>query len=315
MAPTGTRLRLRRATLPLAGLAACVVASTVLPGRASADPGPAAPAAAASLAAPDPSACGPTLTKPDGTPWQCTFVDDFDGTTLDRSKWIPQETANSGFGEGGECFVDDPDNVAVAGGSLRLTVRKEKSQLTCKDPKGSYRTAYTAGSVSTYQRFSQAFGRFEVRAKMPNVKTRGLQEAIWLWPDNPLRYGPWPFSGEIDIAEVYHQYWDRAIPYLHYVPNPWWDPTVTNNYCLVKNVWDWHTYTLEWTADRIRILYDGQVCLDHKINPYPPLAAPQPFDQPFMVALTQALGTGTNAVTAATPLPATMEVDYVRVWA
>ena len=41
---------------------------------------------------------------------------------------------------------------------------------------------------------------------------------------------------------------------------------------------------------------------------------PAPFDQPFIVALTQALGVGANAVTAATPLPATTQIDYVRVW-
>jgi hypothetical protein len=30
--------------------------------------------------------------------------------------------------------------------------------------------------------------------------------------------------------------------------------------------------------------------------------------------LTQALGIGANAVTAATPLPATTQIDWVRVW-
>jgi hypothetical protein len=30
-----------------------------------------------------------------------------------------------------------------------------------------------------------------------------------------------------------------------------------------------------------------------------------PFDEPFFISLTHALGVGTNAVTAATPLPAT----------
>jgi len=46
-------------------------------------------------------------------------------------------------------------------------------------------------------------GRFEVRAAFPATVQRGLQSALWLWPDNPLKYGPWPGSGEIDTADYY----------------------------------------------------------------------------------------------------------------
>ena len=39
------------------------------------------------------------------------------------------------------------------------------------------------------------------------------------------------------------------------------------------------------------------------------------FDWPSFVALTQALGVGTNAFDpATTPVPATTQVDYVHVW-
>jgi hypothetical protein len=45
------------------------------------------------------------------------------------------------------------------------------------------------------------------------------------------------------------------------------------------------------------------------------LVKPQPFDQPFFVALTQALGQNGNAFDPnTTPLPATTQVDHVRVW-
>jgi hypothetical protein len=40
-----------------------------------------------------------------------------------------------------------------------------------------------------------------------------------------------------------------------------------------------------------------------------------PFDQPFFIALTQALGIGPNTfIPLLTPLPATTSIDYVRVW-
>lgn len=167
--------------------------------------------------------------------------------------------------------------------------------------------------VSTYGMFSQAYGRFEIRAKFPAAKVAGLQSALWLYPQN-LTYGPWPGSGEIDIAETYSKYPDRAIPYIHY-NEPIYDPTVTNNYCMISNLGSFHKYVAEWTPTAITIKYDGAICMVHKINPVAPLSGSAPFDQPFFVALTQALGVGDNAFDpATTPLPATTQVDYVHVW-
>ena len=63
------------------------------------------------------------------------------------------------------------------------------------------------------------------------------------------------------------------------------------------------------------MVFDGQTCLVDSWDPADPLVKPQPFDQPFMVALTQFLGVQGNAFDpATTPLPATTNVDYVRVW-
>ena len=251
---------------------------------------------------------GVSIPKATGGTWTCSFSDEFDGSALDRTKWLPQQTATSNYTSGAECFVDDPDNIAVAGGSLRLTVRKETAPMSCGKVSN---TMYTGGMVSTHTKFSQAFGRFEFRAKFANVKVKGLQGAIWLWPDNPLKYGAWPYSGEIDVAEVYSLYADRAIPFLHYAT---YSTKVTNNYCLIDTT-QFHTYLLEWTTTGIRISFDGKVCVDDPITPLSPLLSPQPFDHPFMVALTQGLGVTGNAFDpAVTPLPGTMEVDYVRVW-
>jgi beta-glucanase (GH16 family) len=253
--------------------------------------------------------------KTTGGDWQCTFVDDFDGTSLDSSKWIPQRTDTSGYTNGQTaCFVDSPDNISVSGGELRLTARKEAQPFACWDPWGPFATDYTSGMVSTWDRFSQAYGRFEVRARVSSATVRGLHTAFWLWPVDSSRYGSFPASGEIDFAELYSQYPDRAIPYIHYNPAVV-DPNVTNNNCLVSNLAAFHTYAVEWTPSSIKIVYDGHTCLTDSWTPAAPLAGSQPFDQPFLISLTQALGVGTNAFDpATTPLPATTEVDYVHVW-
>lgn len=244
---------------------------------------------------------------------RCTFDDEFSGSKLDTSKWLVQKTADSGYHSGSECFVDSPDNVSVSGGHLSLTVLNVGTPFTCSDTAAGYPTLYTSGSVTTWKRFSQTYGRFEIRAKFPAAKVAGLQSALWLYPQK-LNYGAWPNSGEIDIAEAYSRYPDRAIPYLHYTQtSP--DATVTNNRCKVKDVSEFHIYAAVWTRKSITITYDGKTCLVHTWNPAPPLTSPAPFDQPFLVALTQALGITDNTFNPQkTPLPATTQVDYVRVW-
>jgi hypothetical protein len=91
------------------------------------------------------------------------------------------------------------------------------------------------------------------------------------------------------------------------------DVNVTNNYCLIAPN-QFHTYVVVWTTTTITISFDGWPCVIDKWNPAPPLVKPAPFDQPFLIALTQALGVNANAVTESTPLPATTQIDYVRVW-
>lgn len=78
---------------------------------------------------------------------------------------------------------------------------------------------------------------------------------------------------------------------------------------------EFHTYALEWTPQSMAFLYDGTTCLVDHWNAASPLVDPEPFNQPFYICLTQALGIGMNLfIPGSTPLPATTSVDWVRVW-
>ena len=113
-----------------------------------------------------------------------------------------------------ECRVSSNKNIAVSGGVLRLTVRKESKPVSCAHPGGSYTTRYTGGNVTSQGKFAQAYGRFEVRAAFPAATVKGLHSAIWLWP----RYFAYAeHSGEIDIAEWYSALPRRVYPSVHYV--------------------------------------------------------------------------------------------------
>lgn len=242
----------------------------------------------------------------------CTFADEFDSDQLDPDKWLIRGASPSGI-RSGTCHVDSPRNVSIKAGVLNLTVRKEASPFLCVGPGTRYRSHFSSGSVSTWKRFSQTYGRFEIRAKFPATSAPGLQSALWLYPQN-LTYGPWPRSGEIDIAEYFSAHSDGPIPYVHYANSPG-DRTVTNRHCKIADMSDFHTYAADWTPTSLTITYDEKVCLFHKWNPAAPLVGPQPFDRPFIVLLTQGLGINNNAfVPGSTPLPATTQIDYVHVW-
>ncbi|HEY1988349.1 MAG TPA: glycoside hydrolase family 16 protein [Acidimicrobiales bacterium] len=271
---------------------------------------------------PTPGSCGNQQTLvADGSTWTCTFDSEFTGTSLNTKQWTPITTAGSGYLSGNvACFVNSPNNISVGNGYLSLTARKEAVPFLCQDPVGWFFTQYTSGTVATYGLFSQAYGRFEVKAKLPAATVAGLQSSLWLLPQNETQFGPWPASGEIDIAETFSEYPTLAIPTIHYN----YDPTnvnaaantniVSNNQCTIDPT-QFNDYVLEWTPTTMTMLYNGATCLvDHWI-PSAPLIAPQPFNQPFFINLTQALGIGTNNFNpATTPLPATSEIQYVRVW-
>ena len=249
-------------------------------------------------------------TTPLGLPgnWTCTFDDEFNGTSLNTNDWVPQVTATSGYVNGATaCYVDDPDTISVSGGYLNLTVL-QVAPFTCGEGSSSFTTSYEAGMVSTSGLFDQTYGAFEVSAKLPPSEVEGLQETMWLYPQT-LTYGPWPASGEIDFAEFYSEYPGLDVPYIHYSQSST-DPNVTAYDCLI-NQDAFNTYGVDWTSTSITVLYNGQPCLvDY------PTTGSEPFDQPFFIALTQALGVGTNAFTpGVTQLPATTEIDWVRAWA
>ncbi len=261
---------------------------------------------------------GVTMDKPDGTPWVCTFDDEFDGTTLNTNNWTVVTTASTNYKSGSECFVNTPQNVSVSGGTLNLTLMKT-APFYCTGPNTNEMVDYTAGGVFTKGTFSQTYGYFEVKAKFPAATVKGLQSALWMWPVNSTYYGPtWPDSGEIDIAEWYSQYPSLVIPYIHYnvQGSKLEDPNITNNRCNVQNTNGYNTYAVIWTNQTITVQMDGETCLVDNWKPATPEVKPDPFNMPFYIELTTAMGVDSNTPTTATAneLPATTNIDWVRAW-
>ncbi len=303
---------LKKFTLPAFAVLATFALSGALAAPTAASPAPVRSAPMLGLvSAVNPLACGLPVKKPDGSLWKCAFVDQFISSELDTRGWTVNRSETSGAMPAEACWDHDPKNVSVANGDLNLTVVKEDEPFTCKSPYGDFTTQYSGGSVSTWGKFEQTYGRYEIRAKFPDATVPGIHSALWLTPKSQT-YGKWPLSGEIDIAEFYSKYPDRAIPYIHYVRDS--KDAVTNTQCKL-NPREYNNYILEWTPEGILIGYNNRLCAAHRIDPADPLTGSAPFDKPFALVLTQGLGIGQNPFDAeTTPLPQTMSIDRVRIW-
>ena len=129
-----------------------------------------------------------------------------------------------------------------------------------------------------------------------------------MYPQNPA-YGPWPHSGEIDVAEWFgNNHTDHVFPSVHYAGEN--TALSTGHDCVVNTPnGAFHTYAVEWTATSMQFFYDDKLCFQHSPAPAAPLVAPRPFDQPFDLVMTQ---TGVRGGPVGTST--TMSVDWVRAW-
>ncbi|MEV6006641.1 family 16 glycosylhydrolase [Streptomyces sp. NPDC051976] len=135
-----------------------------------------------------------TAAAPAAASATATFTDDFNGpagSAVDSSKW-GYETGDNVNNHEREYYTSGTHNAALDGqGDLVITARKENpANYQCW-----YGTCqYTSARLSTPGRFSQAYGHFETRMKLP--RGQGMWPAFWM-----LGGGNWPTDGEIDIME------------------------------------------------------------------------------------------------------------------
>jgi len=116
--------------------------------------------------------------------WQ----DEFSGTSIDMDSWT-HELGNSGWGNNElQNYTSSSSNSYISNGQLVIEAKRENL--------GS--SEYTSARMITAGKREYAFGRIDVRAKMP--EGQGIWPAIWMLGANFFDNG-WPSCGEIDIME------------------------------------------------------------------------------------------------------------------
>jgi beta-glucanase (GH16 family) len=230
-------------------------------------------------------------------------------------------------------YTDRPENVTVQNGLLVISAIQENYN-------GS---SYTSAKLLTKGKFSQAYGRFEARIKVPGGS--GLWPAFWLLGDNYDVDG-WPQCGEIDIMEYRRQEPTKVSGSIH---GPGYsgetDPQgqVTKSYDLGNERYDagFHVFGIEWGPEYINyyiddVLYNQITPSDIEVTPEDAIytlndgvpatddtEAIEPtdvtgdwvFNKPFYIIINLAVGGNfPGSPVSGETFPQNMLVDYVRVY-
>jgi len=251
--------------------------------------------------------------------YNLVWQDNFDGNSLDRSKWQYEVNCNGGGNNELQCYTDRDANLYIKDGFLHIRAR----------PENYNNKGYTSARINTANTASWKYGRFVTRAKLP----RGdyLWPAIWMMPKDSV-YGMWAASGEIDIMESRGQT-PRVVEGTVHHGSGWPNNVYTGSgprtfpFDFTE---DFHVFEIIWERDSIQWLVDGQVYHTQNLvrnfyggrgaNPY--TADRQPFDQRFFFILNLAIGGGFFGANANTLTQAMargwqspeLVIDYVRVY-
>ncbi len=214
----------------------------------------------------------------------------------DPAKWgYDIGTGANGWGNNElEYYTNRPQNAVVANGVLKITAISENYSGK----------AYTSARLLTKGKFSFAYGRIEVRAKLP--AGAGTWPAIWMLGDN-INTAGWPACGEVDIMEHRGSELNKIYGTLHY-PGHFGGNGDGSTLVVPDVTTAFHNYIVEWSPATIKFYVDTQLYYTF-IN-----SGSLPFNQNFFIILNVAMGGNFGGPVDPTFANASMEVDYVRVY-
>ncbi len=248
----------------------------------------------------------PLTRAPDGHPLVLTFQEDF-------HSFAPGKVWRTTYGDGGDAglgkrtlgsngeqqvYVDPAFGAQIGAPGLNpfnrrngvLEITAEPTPPALAGKVGGLR--YTSGLITSQPSFSQRYGYFEVRARLPRGK--GLWPAIWMLPADQT----WP--PEIDImesignpGEVYLSTHSKVAP--------------ARSIKVSVPPEAFHTYAVAWDPQQIVWYVDGREATRQ--------ATPADMNKPMFLLLNLAVGGNwPGTPDASTSFPARMSIEYVRAY-
>ena len=246
-------------------------------------------AATAAPASADSTASTMSLPSSVASGYKMTWHDEFDGNTLDTTKWGYQYGCFDPAQRSQVNYTDSPENVSVRDGYLNLTARYSPTKTkwdgtqiarTCKDGSTVYDAPFTSGMITTKTKDGKVLyaapgtGFYaEARIKLPTA--RSSWSSFWATGTK----GGWPGNGEIDIFESkgYDPSFLMSNIHTPRVGNP--KKTQQHQGMMHGDTStsqsEFHTYGVLKTADAIEFYFDGQ--MTHRVKMQDMKGASNPF--------------------------------------
>lgn len=257
----------------------------------------------------------------DAASWKLTFVDDFDGTDKDESKWY------SGYRNGQfeyyqrvgakhpGAYTSPECRYEISDGLLRLRIDETRptrpyvgsSCVSCFMT-SDHRYGKDRTEATVMKKFGQKYGWFEMRCKV--AKGPGLESAFWLHQVDPLHQEFTPEGKpntadgpvEFDIFEAWGTPADRvrAQMNVHF--------TKAGHYKIDEPDPDdaFHVFALEWDEGKAVFYYDGK--------PVKTYVGPTPQREMFVLMALFHYRCLPEHKESELKYPVDFQVDYVRVW-
>lgn len=220
--------------------------------------------------------------------WTLKFSDDFNGSTLDTSKWVPSwfggttnitKPVNDTYEE--SCY--DPANVTVNGGVVNIAAQTRSCRAT-----NNKTYNYASGIINSYGKYTFTYGVMEARLWIPPGSGTGQNwPAFWTNGEN------WPVDGEIDVMEVLGGKHCYHFHYSNGAPGGCASTTATAG---------WHVFSANWQPGSISYYYDGV-----KVGQITEGVTASPMYLILNFGLS-------SQISPPIVTPSNMQVDYVRVW-
>ena len=215
--------------------------------------------------------------------WNMIFDDEFNGNSLDLSKWRPNWLGSS------DTAITPPINSAEISCYDPAQVRQGNGELDLKAvARSCHGYSYASGMIQSNGKFNFTYGYMEARIWTP--AGAGMWPAFWSDGQH------WPQDGEIDVLEAYGT--DTSSYHYHYA-GCGGECVLGGSVNVPGATSGWHTYAADWEPGVITWYYDGQrvwKCTTGITS-----------SRMYLI-----VNLGLKSLSSA--VPTTMRVDYVRVW-
>ena len=235
--------------------------------------------------------------------YQLVWHDEFnEGTELNPADWTHEVQGSGWVNHELQNYVNHTTPkgryvTEIMDGSLLIHCFKEEGKVY-------------SGRVYAKVKEGWTYGYIEASIKLP--KGKGTWPAFWMMPVN---FRSWPADGEIDIMEEVGYHPNYVSSSLHANAHVHSNGTQVTHEMYCKGAeGEFHTYAIEWTAQNITTFVDGKKQLSYDNRGLG--RDDWPYNDPFYVIFNLAWGGdwGGSQGVDENALPATMEVDYVRVF-